>query len=207
MLVETFTVGMLSTNCYVASCPDTKQALIIDPGLDFPAEAQQIFEYIQEAQLKVIYIINTHGHSDHIKGNASMQEKYSVPICIHPLDAPLIDRPDKEKYPADIMLDEGNFLQCGGEVLKIIHTPGHTPGSICLVGERLIFTGDTLFAGGIGRTDFAGGSMSDMTKSLQKITSLPEYLLVYPGHGETSMIGEEKRTNPFLNSKSETMLF
>jgi len=206
MLVETFTVGMLFTNCYIASCPDTKEAIIIDPGLDFSYEAQPIYDYIKEAKLKVKFVINTHGHEDHVKGDIVFQEKYNVSICIHSLDAHFIENTRNPKFPS-IVLDESTFLQCGGEVLKVIHTPGHTPGSICLVGERLIFTGDTLFAGGIGRTDFPGGSIIDMNKSLKKLTSLPDYLLVYPGHGETSMIGEEKRTNPFLNNKSENRFF
>ncbi|MGE5575302.1 MAG: MBL fold metallo-hydrolase [Ignavibacteria bacterium] len=206
MLVETFTVGMLSTNCYVASCPDTKEAIIIDPGLDYSSEAQPIYDYIEAAKLKVKFIVNTHGHSDHVKGNAVFQEKYSVPIYIHSLDAHFIESIGNPQFPT-IFLDEGSFLQCGGEVLKVIHTPGHTPGSVCLVGEKLVFTGDTLFAGGIGRTDFPGGSMSDMELSLKKLTSLPDYLLVYPGHGETSMIDEEKRTNPFLNNKSKNIFF
>jgi hydroxyacylglutathione hydrolase len=207
MFVEIFIVGMLSTNCYVASCPDTKEAIVIDPGLDFSSEVQPIFEYIEQANLEVKFIVNTHGHSDHVKGNAVFQEKYKVPVCIHPKDAHFIEREEKGKFPADVMLNESTFLHCGSEILQVIHTPGHTPGSICLVGEHLIFTGDTLFAGGIGRTDFPEGSMSDMAASLEKLTSLPDYLLMYPGHGETSMIGEEKRTNPFLNNKSETFLF
>jgi hydroxyacylglutathione hydrolase len=206
MLVETFTVGMLFTNCYIASCPDTKETIIIDPGLDFSYEAKPIYDYIKEAKLKVKFVINTHGHEDHVKGDIVFQEKYNVPICIHSLDAHFIEITRNPKFPT-VVLDESTFLQCGGEVLKVIHTPGHTPGSICLVGERIIFTGDTLFAGGIGRTDFPEGSIIDMNKSLKKLTSLPDYLLVYPGHGETSMIGVEKRTNPFLNNKSENRFF
>ncbi len=207
MLVETFTVGMLSTNCYVASCTKTKEAIIIDPGLDFSSEAQPIFDYIEEAKLKVKFIVNTHGHSDHIKGNAVFKEKYNVPICIHSLDAHLIEDTKTGKAADTVILDEGNLIECGNETLKVMHTPGHTPGSICLVGERLVFTGDTLFAGGIGRTDFPEGSMTDMRLSLQKLVRLPDYLLVYPGHGETSMIGEEKRVNPFLDHRSENILF
>jgi hydroxyacylglutathione hydrolase len=206
VLVEAFTVGTLYTNCYLASCPDTKEAIVIDPGLDFSSEAQPIYDYIEEAKLEIKYIVNTHGHEDHVKGNAIFQEKYNVPICIHSLDAHFIENTENPNFPT-IVLDEGSFLQCGGEVLKVIHTSGHTPGSICLVGERIIFTGDTLFAGGIGRTDFPGGSMKNMRLSLQKLTSLPDYLLVYPGHGETSMIGKEKRTNPFLNNKLGNLLF
>jgi hydroxyacylglutathione hydrolase len=203
MLVETFTVGMLSTNCYVASCPQTKDALIIDPGLEMPVEAQPIVDYISEAGLKVKFIVNTHGHSDHVKGDVYFQQKYNVPICIHALDAYFITELIMGNSKSNIMLDEGSVITCGQETLKVLHTPGHTPGSICLVGEKLVFSGDTLFAGGIGRTDFAGGSTSDMLLSLQKLIGLPDYLLVYPGHGETTMIGEEKRINPFINNKSK----
>jgi glyoxylase-like metal-dependent hydrolase (beta-lactamase superfamily II) len=207
MLVETFTVGMLSANCYVASCQETEEAIVIDPGLDFPSEAQPIFDYIEEAELKVKFIVNTHGHSDHVKGDAIFQEKYNVPICIHSLDAHYLEDLEKGKFPANVLLEEGSIFHCGSETLTVMHTPGHTPGSICLVGEKLIFTGDTLFAGGIGRTDFPGGSDSDMRVSLEKLVGLHDYLLVYPGHGETSMIGEEKRVNPFLNNKSEDIFF
>jgi len=207
MLVETFTVGMLSTNCYVVSSKETKEAILIDPGLDFSSEAQPILDYIDAGDLDLKFIVNTHGHDDHIKGNALFQEKFNVPICIHPLDAHFIEAAEKGKFPTNVMLEDGGLVKFGGETLKVMHTPGHTPGSICLVGEKIVFTGDTLFAGGIGRTDFPGGSMSDMELSLQKLTSLPDYLLVYPGHGETSMIGEEKRVNPFLNNRSKEWLF
>jgi hydroxyacylglutathione hydrolase len=207
MLIETFTVGMLSTNCYIASCPNTKEAIIIDPGLDVSSESQPIFDYIQEAKLEVKSIINTHGHVDHIKADTIFQEKYNVPICVHQLDAHFVEGITMKRDPANVILEEGSLIQCGGETLRVMHTPGHTPGSICLVGASFVFTGDTLFAGGIGRTDFPGGSMIDMRKSLEKLTSLPDYLLVYPGHGETSMIGEEKRTNPFLNNRDKNMLF
>jgi hydroxyacylglutathione hydrolase len=207
MFIETFVVGMLSTNCYVASCSSTKEAIIIDPGLDFSSESQPIFNYVHEANLKVKFIVNTHGHTDHIKANSVFQEKYKIPICIHQLDAHFIEGIKKGNLPADIILEEGSLIQCGCEILTVMHTPGHTSGSICLLGENLIFTGDTLFAGGIGRTDFPGGSMTDMGKSLEKLTSLPDYLLIYAGHGETSMIGEEKRTNPFLKNRSKHILF
>jgi len=106
-----------------------------------------------------------------------------------------------------LLFKDDSLVKVGNETLKVLHTPGHTPGSVCLVGEKLVFTGDTLFAGGIGRTDFPGGSMSAMRLSLKKIVSLPDCLLVYPGHGETSIVREEKRTNPFLNNRSQNMLF
>jgi len=202
-----FTVGMLSTNCYIVSSKDTEEAILIDPGLDFSSEAKPILDYLAIGKIEAKFIVNTHGHDDHIKGNALFQQKVNIPICIHPLDAHFIETAEKDKFPANVALEDGAALSFGGETLKIMHTPGHTPGSICLVGEKIVFTGDTLFAGGIGRTDFPGGSMSDMAISLQKLASLPDYLLVYPGHGGTSMIGEEKRVNPFLTNQSKEWFF
>jgi len=198
MLVETFSVGLLSTNCYVVNSHETKDAIIIDPGIEMPTEAQQIFDYITEGSLKVKLIVNTHGHQDHIGGDAIFQAKYNVPIYIHRLDAVSLEDLEKDSYPAAVLLNEGNEIVFGNELLRVMHTPGHTPGSICLVGERVAFTGDTLFAGGIGRTDFVGGSDREMEVSLQKLMSLPDNLLIYPGHGPTSIMGEEKRVNPFL---------
>ena len=198
MLIETFPVGMLSANCYVVSSSQAKEAIIIDPGIDFPSEGQVIFDYIKAVQLKIKYIVNTHGHDDHTKGDAFFQEKYHVPICIHSLDAYFISVLESGTFPANVKLEDGNAIQFGDETLKVMHTPGHTPGSICLVGEKLVFTGDTLFAGGIGRTDFSGGSDRDMRLSLGKLLRLPDNYVVYPGHGTTSVIGEEKQVNPFL---------
>jgi hydroxyacylglutathione hydrolase len=202
MLIETFVLGMLSTNCYVVNCQQTKEAIIIDPGLEFSYEAEQIFEYISQAGLKTKSIVDTHGHADHVAGDGVFQEKYRVPICIHREDSQFIEGLRKDVFPATVLLEDGNFITFGKESLKVMHTPGHTPGSICLLGERLAFTGDTLFAGGIGRTDFPGGSINDMRVSLQKLVRLPDYLLIYPGHGPTSVMGEEKRNNPFLSDEN-----
>jgi len=200
MLIEMFVVGSLSTNCYVVSSQQTKDAIIIDPGLDFPLEADQIFDYITQAGLNVKSIVNTHGHADHINGDAIFQEKYNVPICIHRLDAVSLEGLENVNFPSAVLLDDGSLITFDNESLRVMHTPGHTPGSICLIGERLVFTGDTLFADGIGRTDFPGGSDSEMKLSLQKLVCLPDYFLIYPGHGSTSIMGEEKRANPFLPS-------
>jgi glyoxylase-like metal-dependent hydrolase (beta-lactamase superfamily II) len=198
MLIETFTVGNLSTNCYVVSSQQTKDAIIIDPGLDFSSEADKIFDYITQAGLNVKLIVNTHGHPDHISGDAIFQEKYNVPICIHRLDAASLESLENVNSPAAVLLEDGGLIRFGNESLKVMHTPGHTTGSICLLGEGLVFTGDTLFAGGIGRTDFPGGSDRDMRLSLQKLVHLPDYFLIYPGHGPSSIMGEEKSVNPFL---------
>ena len=192
MLIETFTVGMLSTNCYVVNSQQTKDSIIIDPGLEFSSEAQQILDYITRKALKVKFIVNTHGHEDHISGDAVFQEKFKVPIYIHKYDAHYIEGFGKGKFAANVLLEDGSLIEFGGESLKVMHTPGHTPGSLCLIGKPIVFTGDTLFAGGIGRTDFPGGSVSDMRLSLQKLMRLPDNFLIYPGHGPTSIMGEKK---------------
>jgi hydroxyacylglutathione hydrolase len=198
MKIQAFTVGMLSTNCYVANCPETKKAIIIDPGFDCGHEAEQIIRYVDASALEVTFIVNTHGHTDHIRGNNVMKRKYDVPICIHAYDAQCLNGSGKKVSSANVLLEDNSMLRFGQMTLKVMHTPGHTPGSISLVGENLVFTGDTLFAGGIGRTDFAGGSDRDMRLSLEKLMHLPDNYVVYSGHGDVSTIGEEKRFNPFL---------
>jgi hydroxyacylglutathione hydrolase len=198
MKIQTFTVGMLSTNCYVVTCPETRDAIIIDPGFDASSEAEQIFRYADKWALKVKFIVNTHGHADHVSGDSLLKKKYSVPVCIHAYDAQCINALDGAISPANILLEDEDLVKFGNEVLKVIHTPGHTPGGVSLVGENVVFTGDTLFAGGIGRTDFPGGSNRDMRLSLEKLLRLPDNYVVYPGHGAASVIGEEKRVNPFL---------
>jgi hydroxyacylglutathione hydrolase len=198
MIIETFTVGMLSTNCYVVNSEHGKEAIIIDPGLESSFESKQIFNYIAKEELQIKLILNTHGHQDHISGNTIFQEKYNIPIYIHKYDAPLLEELKTKKFPAPSLLEDESLIKFGDESLMVMLTPGHTPGSICLVGEKLVFTGDTLFNEGIGRTDFPGGSMRNMQLSLLKLMRLPDYFLIYPGHGPTSIIIEEKRNNPFL---------
>ncbi len=198
MIAQTFVLGMLSTNCYVANCNETQEAIIIDPGLDYSSEAKPIFNYIVEKALKIKFIVNTHGHPDHIRGDGLFKRTYGVPICIHAEDAHLIRDPETDIPPPNVLLKNGDKIRFGTETLRVIHTPGHTPGGVSLVGENLVFTGDTLFAGSIGRTDFQGGSDSDMRLSLKKLLSLPDSFTVYPGHGPRSTIGEERRANPFL---------
>lgn len=198
MQIQAFNVGMLSTNCYVVNCPETREAVIIDPGLDVIQEAEQIFRYVDTSRLKVRFIVNTHGHSDHIRGDKVLKRKYTVPVCIHACDASCLNGLGKNIAPDNVLLEDEGVLKFGQVTLKVMHTPGHTRGSISLIGEKLVFTGDTLFAGGIGRTDFAGGSDRDMRLSLERLLCLPDNYVVYPGHGGFSTIGEEKRVNPFL---------
>jgi hydroxyacylglutathione hydrolase len=198
MQIQTFTVGMLSTNCFVANCPETKEAIIIDPGLDAAQEAEQIFRYVDAQALNVKFIVNTHGHTDHISGDVLLKKKYGVPICIHAFDAYCLNGLGEKIPPANVMLEDKALLKFGQMILKVMHTPGHTHGSVSLVGENLVFTGDTLFAGGIGRTDFPEGFDRDMRFSLEKLLLLSDDYVVYPGHGGVSTIGDERCGNPFL---------
>jgi hydroxyacylglutathione hydrolase len=198
MRVEAFPVGMLATNCYVASSETGHEAIIVDPGMDYAYEAEQIIRYIENNKLTVKLIVNTHGHSDHINGDLLMQKKFNVPIYIHALDVPFITNLEPDDKPDLVLLKDGDLIQFGSEKLRVLHSPGHTPGCICLVGEKVIFTGDTLFASSIGRTDFPESTPSEMDASLRKLLGLSDDLIVYSGHGEVSVLGVEKRVNPFL---------
>ena len=163
MMTKMFTVGMLSTNCYVTSCKETRDAIIIDPGFDDQLAAEKIIKFINENALELKFIINTHGHPDHTCGNGIIKEKFHVSILIHEDDAYMLEELNKKTArffgsnsfspPADALLHDGNLVKFGKITLKVMHTPGHTYGSISLLGKKEVFTGDTLFAGSIGRTD------------------------------------------------------
>lgn len=208
MKTQMFTVGRLFTNCYVVSCEQTGEAIIIDPGFDDKSEAEEIYSFLDANGLTLKFIVNTHGHPDHICGNGIVKQSFNVPILIHESDAYMLGKHNERvsvffafktfSPPADILLRNGDLVKFGRTALKVLHTPGHTRGSISLLGEKEVFVGDTLFARSIGRTDFPESSPQDMLVSLKKLASLPDYLTVYPGHGPTTTIGEEKRSNPFL---------
>ena len=188
-----FKVGYLSTNCYVVSCEETKQAAIIDPGLEAQKEADPILDYIKQNGLIIKYIINTHGHPDHISGNMIMKKATGAPILIHENDA--------KRVQSDKKLCDRDVIHVGKFKLVVLHTPGHTPDGICLLGDNFVFTGDTLFAGAVGRTDFPGGSFQEIMQSIKtKLLPLPDSFKVYPGHESFSTIGDEKKYNPFLQT-------
>jgi glyoxylase-like metal-dependent hydrolase (beta-lactamase superfamily II) len=208
MIAQMFTVGRLFTNCYIVECEKTGEAIIIDPGFDDRFEAEKIFKLIDGNALTLKFIVNTHGHPDHTCGNGLVKEKFHVPISIHKDDAHMLGEIGKtiakffgfnrSSPSADILLQNGDNVKFGRVTLKVLHTPGHSPGSISLLGEKEIFTGDTLFAGSIGRTDLPQSSEANMKLSLKKLANLPDDLVVYPGHGPTTTIYKEKRSNPFL---------
>lgn len=196
MFVKMFTVGMLATNCFLVADTVSHEALIVDPGFDRESEAKTILKQIELNGFEVKYIVNTHGHPDHNGGNHVLKEFTKAPILIHEYDAPMLTDP-----PADRKLHDGDLVEIGNIKLRVIHTPGHSRGSIVLLGADAVFSGDTLFAGSIGRYDLAGGSLEDIKCSLQnKLLILPDFMKIYPGHGPVSTIGEERRSNPFLQS-------
>jgi hydroxyacylglutathione hydrolase len=193
MNIKRFTVGWLSTNCYVVSCEETKEAAVIDPGIENEKEAEEILDFIKENGLKIKYIINTHGHPDHTAGNTTIKEETGAPILIHENDA--------SRVHADRKLRDGDVLHVGCFKLVVLHTPGHTKGGISLLGDNVVFTGDTLFSGAIGRTDFPGGSYQELIQSIRnKLLPLPDAVEVYPGHESATTIGNEKKYNPFLQT-------
>jgi hydroxyacylglutathione hydrolase len=193
MNIKRFIVGWLSTNCYIVSCEKTKEAVVIDPGIESKGEAKKILEFIEENGLQIKYIINTHGHPDHTAGNTTIKEATGAPILIHENDASRVN--------ADRKLSDGDVIHVGCFKLLVLHTPGHTKGGISLLGDNIVFTGDTLFSGAIGRTDFPGGSYQELIQSIRhKLFPLPENVEVYPGHESSTTIGNEKKHNLFLQT-------
>jgi len=209
MIIKMFTVGRFLTNCYIVACQQTKEAIIIDPGFNHHLEAEKPLKFIHDNTLTSKFILNTHGHPDHTCGNKMMKKRFHTPILIHEHDAHMLGKSsiktdmfgfENSSPPADILLHDGDSVQFGKITLKVIHTPGHTRGSISLLAKKEIFTGDTLFAGSIGRTDFPESSELDMKSSLKKLAKMPNQLIIYPGHGPTTTISQEKHGNPFLQS-------
>ncbi len=206
MILEILTVGQLETNCYILGDEKTKQGVVIDPGGDF----EIIEEHLKKLKLKVEHIILTHGHVDHIGALSQLKKTTKAEIMIHSKDSAMLYDPNQNlsffsgdkiiATKADKTLEEGNIIECGGIKLEVLHTPGHTPGSISLLTDKMIFTGDALFCGSIGRTDFPGSSYQKLIRSIKdKILSKADDFIIYPGHGPPSTIGEERRNNPFLS--------
>jgi len=205
-ILETITVGALDVNCYILGCKIHKKAVVIDPG----DNSKTILDFIKKNSLKLTHIINTHAHADHVGANGKIKDASGVPILIHKGDADfLVSESNKEMAhfygvnpspKADRLLNDGEIIEiCPDISLKVIHTPGHSPGGICLHHNGFLFTGDTLFANSIGRSDLHGGSHNDLINSIKtKLIILDDKIKVFPGHGPPSTIGEEKQYNPFL---------
>lgn len=204
MIIEKLSVGPLMANCFIIGCPDTKEAAVIDPGGD----VDQILMTLAKHQLKVTAIINTHGHFDHVAGNRKLKDATGAEIMIHPEDGPMLAQlsrsagsfglqADNSPEP-DRLLQDGDAIDVGSLQLKVLHTPGHTPGGISLFTSGHVFVGDALFAGSIGRTDFPGGDFDTLIRSIHtQLFTLDGNVVVYTGHGPETTIEQEKRFNPF----------
>jgi len=201
-----FPVGPFAANCYLLGCESTMRLAVIDPG----GSPGRIVEAAGEAGFTIDYILNTHGHLDHVGANGAVKQASGALILIAAPDAPMLTSPGRQLAglllqgsggpPADRLLADGDTVNVGDLVLRVILTPGHTPGSACfLVDDDLLFTGDTLFNGSVGRTDLSGGCWEDLIASIrEKLLPLGDGVRVLPGHGEATSIGQERCSNPFL---------
>ncbi len=210
-MMITLTVGPLEVNCYIIWDSSTREGFVIDPGGD----AETIKEAVNKEKLKIKYIINTHGHFDHVGADGELKASLGALIAVHRKDSELLKDASEHavifgvktpKQPApDILLEGKEVFKAGTLSLEVIHTPGHTGGGVCLYAKKegLLFTGDTLFAGSVGRTDLQGGSYEDLMNSIrEKILTLGDAVKVLPGHGPSSTVGEERESNPFVTGGS-----
>ncbi len=209
MILMRLVVGPLQVNCFLLADDKTKEAVVIDPGDDAP----EILKIIREKGLKVKFIINTHAHFDHIGANRAIKEATGAELLMHEDDAAVLATASSQSRSfgmnpvsspePDRFLKHGDVIKAGEVSLKVLHTPGHTPGGISLLEEGLVFTGDSLFAGSIGRTDFPGGDLQTLLHSIRtNLMTLPDDTKVFSGHGPASTIGDERTENPFLNEDS-----
>lgn len=209
MKVDNLILGLYETNCYILRATENDQnCLIIDTGL----EAGELIDFLKSNELNPLAVVLTHGHADHITGVELLRENFpDIKVYIHKLDADMLTgKSDNlseiaglhfKTKPADIILDESDTVDIAGIKLQVLHTPGHTQGGICLYAkqEKIIFVGDTLFAGSVGRTDFPGGNTTQLVNSIKdKLFSLPDETVCFPGHGQQTTIEQEKKYNPFL---------
>ena len=212
MKINYYVVGMVQTNCYIAINEETKECFIIDPG----AGGKQLAEKIRQNQWMPVAILLTHGHFDHVGAAKTLAEEFDIKIYAHEAEKDTLQDPEKnvswmvgckESYAADVLLKDGEEITLAGFEIKVLHTPGHTAGGCCyyVASEDVVFTGDTLFAQSVGRTDFPGGSMSQIVRSIQeKLMTLNEAgnletdIMVYPGHNDPTTIETERMENPYL---------
>ncbi|MEW6003210.1 MAG: MBL fold metallo-hydrolase [Nitrospirota bacterium] len=203
MVVKSLVIGPLESNCFIIADENTREALVIDPG----DEPDRILSIINKHNFKVKYIICTHAHFDHVGAVSDIKKETGARIIIHRDDLDIYNHTKEmallwgfeiEPLPEpDSFVSEGDIIKIGNLKFEVFHTPGHSPGGICLYGEGLLITGDTLFAGSVGRTDFYGGDISKLKKSFKRLMSLPDKIKVIPGHGPETTIGRERTYNIF----------
>ena len=202
--VKKIITGPIDVNCYIIYDSDSLKCLIVDPG----EEGQKVISEIEKGNFKPELLINTHGHYDHIWSDDEIREKYNIPLAIGKDDADMIadpvmngsalfSNPVSVKKP-EILLNDGDEIKCSFTKFKVLSAPGHSIGGIFLVFDGFVITGDTLFAGTIGRTDFPGGDYEQLIQALEKIKALDPKTIVYPGHGPQTTVANELRHNPYL---------
>jgi glyoxylase-like metal-dependent hydrolase (beta-lactamase superfamily II) len=206
VILKKLVVGPLASNCYIVGSESTKEGMIIDPA----DEAEKILQSVEELGLEIRLVVLTHGHPDHVGALKEAKEATGAEVVIHTDDAESLQQQPLSLFfgfdyqvlsPPDRLLKGGDSIDIGDLHFLVIHTPGHTPGGICLLGHGVLFSGDTLFNYGIGRYDLPGGNYNQLMDSLQtKLMVLPDETIVYPGHGPDTTIGTERRANPFLQS-------
>ncbi len=207
MIIKTLAVGPFAANCYVVGSPETRQGMLIDPG----AEDKAILKTVQQTGLTISVIVITHSHMDHVGALRKVQEKTDAQFAVHEAEKGFLFStpmrmltslgvsPVKSPPRPDRLLRDGDSIEVGDLRFEVLHTPGHSSGGICLSGHGVVFSGDTLFNSGIGRTDFPGMSHERLITSIrQKLMVLPDETVVYPGHGPPTTIGDERRGNPFV---------
>ncbi len=209
MILKEFTVGPLQVRAYIIGCQDTSKAIIIDPA----GSEEHLASTLLDLDLELLAIVNTHGHPDHTCGNEKMKRLTGAQVLMHKADDELFREPGivamfrawgfEPAPPADGYLDDGQILQVGNLSFEIIHTPGHSPGSVCIYGHGILVTGDSLFIDAVGRTDLPGGDYNVLMRSLKtRILPLPDETIVLPGHDygpkPTDTLGGQKKTNPYL---------
>jgi glyoxylase-like metal-dependent hydrolase (beta-lactamase superfamily II) len=207
MIFEILPVGPLGANCFILGCEESREGVVVDPGGD----SERIISAIERLGLRIIYIVNTHGHFDHVGGNTGLLEHTGARLLVHEKDVRLLSMAETvaarygvagENSPEPhSFLEDDMLITFGNHRIRVLHTPGHTSGGCCLylAEEGMLISGDTLFADGVGRTDFPGGSHEQLIDSIRtKLLTLPEKTKVYPGHGPSTTIGREKRFNPYI---------
>ncbi|BCB97244.1 MBL fold hydrolase [Dissulfurispira thermophila] len=205
MLIKSIVVGPLEVNCFIVADDISKKAIVVDPG----DEPDRIIDIIKSKDFIVKYIICTHGHFDHVGAVSDLKKETDAKVIIHKDELVIYSAAkdmaafwgyDLEPLPdPDVLVKDGEDITVEDMSFKVFHTPGHSPGSICLYSEGIVVTGDTIFAGSVGRTDFYGGDINKLRESFKRLMSLPENTRVLPGHGPETTIGREKRENMFID--------